>query len=77
MKLNNKAFTKNRDRGMTSQKKLKKSSSDQMLTGICGGIAEYLDVSLLGVRLIFIFLPANIVIYNILVMLFPDNTITY
>ncbi|MEH7225352.1 PspC domain-containing protein [Bacillus sp. JJ1566] len=46
--------------------KLKKSSTDKSILGVCGGIAEYLGISSLAVRLIFILLPANLLIYIIL-----------
>ncbi|WP_076560765.1 PspC domain-containing protein [Salimicrobium flavidum] len=48
------------------QNKLKKSSTDKSIHGVCGGIAEFFGISSLGVRLLFIFLPGNLVIYIIL-----------
>ncbi|SES62868.1 phage shock protein C (PspC) family protein [Oceanobacillus limi] len=53
--------------------KLKKSSTDRAITGVCGGIAEYFGISSLGVRLIFIFLPANLIVYLILAVTLPDQ----
>jgi phage shock protein C len=53
--------------------KLRKSSSDKSLAGVCGGIAEYFGISSFAVRLIFIFLPANIIIYLILVNTMSDS----
>lgn len=53
--------------------KLRKSSSDKSISGVCGGIAEYLGISSLAVRLIFIFLPANILIYLILTNTMSEN----
>ncbi|MCM3575345.1 PspC domain-containing protein [Mesobacillus subterraneus] len=54
--------------------KLKKSSTDKSISGVCGGIAEYFGISSLAVRLIFILLPgANILIYLILVNAMDDN----
>lgn len=53
--------------------KLRKSSTDKALVGVCGGIAEYFGISSLGVRLIFIFLPANLIIYLILAVTLPDS----
>ncbi|WP_156645890.1 PspC domain-containing protein [Lentibacillus sp. JNUCC-1] len=55
------------------QNKLRKSSTDKALTGVCGGIAEYLGVSSLGIRILFIILPANLLIYLILVFTIPDG----
>ncbi len=46
--------------------KLRKSPTDRSLHGVCGGIGEYLGISSFAVRLIFIFLPANLIIYLIL-----------
>ncbi|MFD2045070.1 PspC domain-containing protein [Ornithinibacillus salinisoli] len=54
-------------------RKLKKSSTDKALTGVCGGIAEYFGISSLGVRLTFIFLPVNLIIYLILAVTLPDS----
>ena len=34
------------------EKKLRKSSTNRMLAGVCGGVAEYLDVDPTVVRLI-------------------------
>ena len=40
-------------RGDISMKKLHKSSSNRMICGVCGGIAEYLGVDPTVVRLVF------------------------
>ncbi|MFS0881383.1 PspC domain-containing protein [Metabacillus niabensis] len=53
--------------------KLRKSTSDKSISGVCGGIAEYFGISSLAVRLIFIFLPANILIYLILTNTMSEN----
>jgi phage shock protein C len=52
---------------------LRKSSTDRSITGVCGGIAEFFGISSLAVRLIFIFLPANIIIYLILANTMSDS----
>jgi phage shock protein C len=49
------------------QKKIRKSSTDKSISGVCGGIAEYFGVSSFMVRILFIILPLNILIYIILV----------
>ncbi|QDI90924.1 PspC domain-containing protein [Salicibibacter halophilus] len=54
-------------------KKLRKSSTDKAITGVCGGVADYFGISSLGVRLIFIFLPANLLIYILLVFTIPND----
>ncbi|MGP4108642.1 PspC domain-containing protein [Virgibacillus sp. L01] len=53
--------------------KLRKSSTDMSLSGVCGGIAEFFGISSFAVRLIFIFLPANLLIYIILANTMPDS----
>lgn len=47
-------------------KQLRKSTTNRSLFGVCGGIAEYFDLSPLGVRLLFLIMPGNIVVYMIL-----------
>ncbi|MDX8345787.1 PspC domain-containing protein [Rossellomorea sp. YZS02] len=53
--------------------KLTKSRTDKLVSGVCGGIAEYFGISSLGVRLIFLLLPANVFIYLILVNTMHDS----
>ncbi|WP_114746755.1 PspC domain-containing protein [Falsibacillus pallidus] len=53
--------------------KIRKSQTDRSITGVCGGIAEYFGIPSLFVRLIFIFLPANILVYIILANTMPDS----
>lgn len=55
--------------------KLRKSSTDRSLHGVCGGIAEFFGISSFAIRLIFIFipLPANIIIYLILANTMTDS----
>lgn len=48
------------------QRPLRKSATDRSLFGVCGGIAEYFGLSSVGVRLLFVILPANLLIYIIL-----------
>ncbi|QFK72368.1 PspC domain-containing protein [Pradoshia sp. D12] len=55
------------------KKQLRKSQTDKSISGVCGGIAEHFGVSSLGVRLIFLFLPANLLIYLILVNTMADS----
>ncbi|MBD8068780.1 PspC domain-containing protein [Bacillus sp. PS06] len=55
------------------KQKLTKSSTDKSISGVCGGIAEFFGISSLAVRLIFIFLPANVLIYLILVNTMHDR----
>ncbi|MEG9297801.1 PspC domain-containing protein [Mangrovibacillus sp. Mu-81] len=57
---------------MNINKKLRKSTADKSISGVCGGIAEYFGVSSFMVRILFIILPANILIYIILANTLPD-----
>ncbi|WP_082406824.1 PspC domain-containing protein [Bacillus sp. JCM 19041] len=53
--------------------KLIKSSKEKSIHGVCGGIAEYVGISPLGVRLIFVLtLPVSFIIYIILVNSLQD-----
>ena len=59
-------------------KRLYRSVSDRRLAGVCGGIAEYLNIDSLVVRLIFVGLlvfgiAPIILIYLILWVGVPDN----
>ncbi|TMZ48364.1 PspC domain-containing protein [Klebsiella pneumoniae] len=46
------------------QNKLKKSSTDKALTGVCGGIADFFGISPFIVRLIFVFTnPVSLWVY--------------
>ncbi|WP_442857077.1 PspC domain-containing protein [Bacillus sp. FJAT-45037] len=58
---------------MGLKNKLRKSSTNKSITGVCGGIAEYFGISSFAVRLIFIFLPANILLYLILTNAMSDS----
>lgn len=62
---------------VTMKEKLTKSSSDKVFSGVCGGIADYLGISSLGVRLIFIILPGNLFIYIILANIMNDRPSIY
>lgn len=48
-------------------KKLRRSSKHKSLFGVCGGIAEFVGISALSIRLIFLVtLPVSALIYVIL-----------
>ncbi|NMA91231.1 MAG: PspC domain-containing protein [Amphibacillus sp.] len=55
------------------KKKLRRSTKDRSIHGVCGGIAEYYGISSIGVRLIFIFLPLNLLFYIILANTMPEQ----
>lgn len=56
------------------QNKLRKSSTEKALYGICGGIAEFFGISPFVVRLIFFFTASvSIWVYIILVLTLEDK----
>lgn len=55
------------------KRKFRKSATDRSIYGICGGIAEYYNISSLGVRLIFLILPLNFIIYIIFANIIPEQ----
>lgn len=60
------------------ERKLYKSSQDKMLTGVCGGVAEYLGIDSTIVRLVMAFLTLwgivpGIIIYIIAALVIPDD----
>ena len=61
-----------------SKKKLYKSTRDKKLAGICGGLAEYLNMDSTVVRLIFVLLfilwGSSLLVYIILALVMPDDT---
>lgn len=55
-------------------KKLRKSSNDRVLFGVCGGIAEFFGISSLLVRVLFVILsPLDFLLYIILAIIIPDE----
>ena len=64
------------------QKKLYRSTSDRMLTGVCGGVAEYFNIDSTIVRAIWavasLFAFAGVLAYIVCAFVIPekpDNTI--
>ncbi|MCJ8015326.1 PspC domain-containing protein [Paenibacillus sp. KQZ6P-2] len=58
-----------------NKNKLKRSSRDKSLNGVCGGIAEFCGISSFGIRLIFILtMPVSLIIYIILSNILDENT---
>ncbi len=61
------------------EKKLTRSSNDKMFAGVAGGLAEYLDMDPVIIRLIFVLLAASgghgLLIYFILWLLMPEDDI--
>lgn len=60
------------------ERKLYKSSQDRMLTGVCGGVAEYFGIDSTIVRLVMAFLTLwgivpGIIIYIIAALVIPND----
>lgn len=55
------------------ERKFRKSYKDRSIAGVCGGIADYFGISSFFVRLLFIFLPGNVIIYLVLANILPDS----
>lgn len=62
---------------MNSQKRLYRSTNDRMFAGVCGGIAEYLDVDPTLVRLVFVALTLmggpGFIAYLVLMLVVPEQ----
>ena len=62
---------------MNSQKRLYRSNQDRMFAGVCGGIAEYLDVDPTLVRLVFVALTLlggpGFIFYIVLMLIVPED----
>lgn len=63
---------------MNEQKKLYRSKKDRIVFGVCGGLAEYFQVDVLIIRLIFLALVfgagSGILIYLIFAILVPSES---
>ena len=59
------------------EKKLYKSNFNKMLCGVCGGIAEYLNIDPTVVRLVWVLLSlaggSGILAYILALIIIPDN----
>lgn len=60
-----------------SNKKLYKSAKDQKISGVCGGIAEYLDIDSTVVRVLFIFFGcaggSGLLAYILAALIMPEE----
>ncbi|WP_256244486.1 PspC domain-containing protein [Alkalibacterium sp. 20] len=43
------------------------------MSGVCGGVAEFFGISSLAVRLLFIIIPSNLILYIILAIIMPED----
>jgi phage shock protein C len=61
---------------VNTQKRLYRSTDDRMFAGVCGGIAQYLEVDPTLVRLVFVALTLlggpGIIIYIVLMLIVPE-----
>lgn len=53
--------------------KLRKSSTDRMISGVCGGLAEFFGISSTAVRIVFVLLPSNLLLYIVLSLIMPED----
>ena len=64
---------------MTPTRKLKRSSSNKMLAGVCGGIAEYFSLDPTLVRIAYVLISVfaagfpGLLVYGILAIVMPDS----
>ena len=63
---------------MNTQKRMYRSTQERMFAGVCGGIAEYLDVDPTLVRLFFVALTLlsggqGLLIYIVLMLVVPER----
>ena len=60
-------------------KRLKRSRDNRIISGVAAGIAEYLDIDPVIVRIIFIFLifcgGSGLLLYLVLLFIMPDNNV--
>ncbi len=60
------------------EKKLKRSTTDKMVAGVCGGLAAYFGIDPILVRILFVLLALaggpGILIYIILWIIMPEDT---
>lgn len=61
-----------------NNKRLTRSVNDRMVAGVCGGIAEYLEVDPTLVRLVFVALTLmggpGLIIYIVLMLIVPETS---
>lgn len=60
------------------EKKLYRSESDRLIAGVCGGIAEYLEIDPVLIRLIWagitFFVGSGLLLYILAWILIPDES---
>ena len=59
---------------MSATKRLYRSRSNRMLTGVCGGVAQFLGIDATIVRILALIIPGiNLVTYIILTVIIPEE----
>ncbi|WP_238626279.1 PspC domain-containing protein [Aggregatilinea lenta] len=62
---------------MNTQKRLYRSRDERMFAGVCGGVAEYLEVDPTIVRLVFVALTLlggpGLIVYIVLMLIVPER----
>lgn len=53
--------------------RLTKSSNDRYISGVCGGIAEFLGIPSWSVRLLFVLFAPSVMLYIILAIVMPEE----
>lgn len=53
-------------------KQLCRSKTDRKIAGVCGGIAEYLNISSTLIRILFVFSGIGIIAYFIVALIMPE-----
>ena len=64
----------------TPEKKLRRSSAQRMIAGVCGGLAEYFNVDPILIRLVFVVLAfmgaGGVLLYIVLWIIMPEDAST-
>ncbi len=55
------------------EKKLHRSKTDKWISGVCGGIAEYLGVSSALIRLLVVLSGVGIIAYLVVALIMPEE----
>lgn len=61
---------------MSNKKKLRKSQTDKKICGVCGGIAEYLEIDSIWIRILWLILlfvfGTGVLLYFALALVMPE-----
>ena len=55
------------------EKRICRSKTDKIVAGVCGGIAEYLNISSALVRILFVISGIGILAYFIIALVMPEE----